>query len=68
LHPCIQKRRGGTAGWIDSMFDSRLATLTRDEEESAGNINEELERYLRDDNKRRGLKGENAKCFKTFKI
>jgi len=50
------------------MFDSRLATSTRDEEESAGNINEELERYLRDDNKRRGLKGENAKCFKTFKI
>jgi len=31
------------------MFDNRLATSTRDEEESADNINEELERYLSED-------------------
>jgi len=31
------------------MFDNRLVTSTRDEEESADNINQELERYLSED-------------------
>ena len=31
------------------MFDNRLAISTRGEEESADNINEELERYLSED-------------------
>ena len=31
------------------MFDNRLVTSTRDEEESTDNINQELERYLSED-------------------
>ena len=48
--PVSKRRRGGTAGLIDSMVANRLATSTSDEEDSADDIiYQGLKRYLSED-------------------
>jgi len=47
--PVSKRRRGGTAGLIDSMVSNRLVISTSDEEDSADNIYQRLKRYLSED-------------------